>query len=570
MHVIRIARSALNYDPSQLGWWIVRSMQDRLPFRIPAARAATFRDIPQFAALLDELTAVRGAAALERAAHIAAGRFGFLEHEEQLAPPDWNREYVSRLWSYHLHYFDYAVDLAWAARQSPGNGHLRTLSALITSWFAEARPGRSPGWEPYPISVRVLNWMRVLALAGDILPAADRDALVSATVAQLLVLERRLERHRRGNHLQKNLQALAFAGLLFDGPDARRWRETRVAAHWNLVLRHFLPDGTHYERSSMYHSHALRDVLETAALVECAGGAVPSDVGTRITAALRALGALSRPDGSLHAFNDGCAQEGVDRAVFAILRRAAGVRPPAAPARITVLPDAGFHVWQDPDAGDRLAIDCGRPGPPEQPAHVHCDMLSFELDVAGEPVIVDSGTAGYGGHPLREYCRSTRAHNTVQVGSREQSEVWGTFRVARMAEPASASIDEADGRVRFAGACRHAGRRCTHRRTIIGHSREWQVEDSVEGAGGTVLRSFLHFAPSFEHVGNLRFVSARSSVSVEPIGVDDAEVCAGVAVPAQGWYSPRFGVVVAAPVLMLRVDSNRGQMFGYRITVEAR
>src|SRR5690606_2555175 len=87
--------------------------------------------------------------------------------------------------------------------------------------------------------------------------------------------------------------------------------------------------------------------------------------------------------------------------------------------------------------------------------HAHCDLLSFELDLAGLPFAVDAGVSGYADAPLREFVRSTRAHNTVVIGGREQSEIWGVYRVARMAEVmrAGASVGVSIG----AGASAEAG-----------------------------------------------------------------------------------------------------------------
>lgn len=62
--------------------------------------------------------------------------------------------------------------------------------------------------------------------------------------------------------------------------------------------------------------------------------------------------------------------------------------------------------------------------------HAHCDLLSFELSIAGEPTIVNSGTYAYQSE-LRPYFRSTAAHNTATVDGDEQMECWAEHRVAR-------------------------------------------------------------------------------------------------------------------------------------------
>jgi hypothetical protein len=61
-------------------------------------------------------------------------------------------------------------------------------------------------------------------------------------------------------------------------------------------------------------------------------------------------------------------------------------------------------------------------------AHGHADALSFCLSVGGKPVFVDAGTYDYFSCPVwRNYFRSTKAHNTVEIDDRSQSESKGTF-----------------------------------------------------------------------------------------------------------------------------------------------
>jgi hypothetical protein len=53
---------------------------------------------------------------------------------------------------------------------------------------------------------------------------------------------------------------------------------------------------------------------------------------------------------------------------------------------------------------------------------------------------VNSGTYHYQ-DKLRKYFRSTQAHNTVKIGSHEQSECWGEHRVAKRIKGVKASLN---------------------------------------------------------------------------------------------------------------------------------
>jgi uncharacterized heparinase superfamily protein len=51
----------------------------------------------------------------------------------------------------------------------------------------------------------------------------------------------------------------------------------------------------------------------------------------------------------------------------------------------------------------------------------------------GNPIFVDTGISTYEKNAIRQYERATHSHNTVKIGSKEQTQVWGGFRVAKRA-----------------------------------------------------------------------------------------------------------------------------------------
>jgi uncharacterized heparinase superfamily protein len=506
---------------------------------------------------------------LRRAEDVLEGRFTFLNHSEMLPEVDWCTRYVSHLWSYNLQYFDYAIDLAWAFRITGDCRFVRRFEDLADSWIASAAPGRGDAWEPYSTSLRLVNWTYALLLLGDSLQGAFRQRLMSSLYAQSVFLERRLEFHILANHLQKNFKALAISGLLFSGARAERWRQKAGGGIWSELYEQVLPDGGHFEGSPMYHAIALADYLEVIALCSAVGESVPDQARKRVGRMVSALAVLMRPDGSLHLFNDAANGIAPPQSYLKQLTASILAEPIPRPGGTVELPDSGYFGYFDPHAGERFLIDCGLPGPTYQPAHVHCDVLSFELDIGGRPVIVDSGVHGYESDPFREYTRSTRAHNTVVIDGREQSEIWGTFRVARRAEIIAAGCEANVDGFRFAGACRpYHDRDASHHRTVKKEGNCWTITDRVDGAERASLQSYLHFHPAFtlEIVGSA--VAARSSsvsLLVAPFGIDRCDLQVGSCDPVQGWYCPEFGRALPSHVLQMHVERNRGRPFGYRI-----
>lgn len=579
LRLLRVVNTARHLEPAQVAAWVRRRLagpDTRLPEpKASARRSAAWEALAQATRELDEpAVGTRG----DRADALVGRRFEFVGTERHLPDIDWSAEYVSPLWTYHLHYLDDAVVLARAWRRSKEEHYGEALVDLWTSWLDAAEAGAAP-LEPYPASVRCLNALHSLWLVEDLLPRPFADRLLGTTHAQLVWLSDHIERHLRANHLQKNLVALAWGSLAFGDESAQEWGRLR-AELWAELDEQVLPDGGHYERSPMYHAGALDDWLRTLALCRAARERVPGGVPGRLAAMTRALQWLSRPDGTLHLFNDAANGQGPRRGeVLALARRVLGAEFPE-PSGTFALDTTGYFGYAGTGRGPRLVVDAGRLGPDHQPGHAHCDMLSFELDLAGRPIVVDAGVHGYDGDPYREYVRSTRAHNTVSIDGREQHEMWATFRVARRGEIVEAHSDESSGEgiYTFRGACRsYHDRDAVHHRLIELAEDRLVVTDRVARAAGRPVTSWLHLHPDLKLESGAEGASddghsfiavaddSRVRVRIEARGADEVQIRRAECDPVQGWHCPQFGVAIPAPVLELRIRSNDGRAFGWSL-----
>lgn len=564
-----VLRTLRNLPLRQLLYLVARRAQQKLPARPPSRPAvAPSAGKPVLAEAIRRARSREGFRA--RADAILRHELTFVGTTRPVSSLDWEHEHVSPLWTYNLHYFDFAHDLALAYDETSDDRYLTSFQALVVDWIERCAP-RMVGWQPYPTSLRIVNWVYSLLLLGDSLPADVRRRIDHSVARQVAWLDRRLEHHLSANHLQANYKALTVAGLYFEGRSARRWRQRGLAGTWRAVTTQVLSDGVHYERSPMYHAIALADFLEIVSLADAVGEPVPEKVRKRVGRMVHAFGALSRPDGSLHLFNDAANGIAPGRSGLAVAARAVTAVELKTPRSHIALPEGGYWGWVDPEQGMRLVLDCGEPGPQHQPAHAHCDLLSYELDLQGRPVVVDSGTSGYAGDPLREYARSTRAHNTVQIGSREQSEIWGVFRMGRAARVTRSRL-EPTRFFRFVGAYAVYDGVAIHERSFDWDGARLRVEDRVEGAHGKLVRSFIHLHPDLEvrpHNDGLLVTGDGVRVAIRVDGVDRVRIARGSEAGLEGWYCPRFGMAVPAPVVALEASRYDGRVIQYEIAPEA-
>lgn len=445
-----------------------------------------------------------------------------LSVERQIASAaDWNRADWSRLWLYQAHYFD---DLAASDAAVRSVWH----RALIARWIAENPPGRGTGWEPYPTSLRIVNWIK-WALAGHALDDRTQHSLA----VQARWLRRRLEFHLLGNHLWANAKALVFAGACFEGAEADAWREKGLALLRRELAEQILPDGGHFERSPMYHAIVLEDALDLVHLASVYPGLLPEqDIAAWQQAAgrmLRWLRVMTHPDGGIAFFNDAALDIAPDLAELSDYAAGLGISCDTAPlAEIEALPDSGYVRLQSGPAV--LIADVGEIGPDYLPGHAHADTLSFELSLHGRRMLVNSGTSTYEANAERLRQRGTAAHNTVVVDGEDSSEVWAAFRVARRAQPLEVSWGRDGDALRLQAS--HDG----YRRLpgCVRHSRRWrlscsglEVTDCLTGRFRSGEARF-HFAPG-ERLG---WVARSASGTLSPAT----------------WH-PRFGEVLPGKAL---------------------
>lgn len=472
--------------------------------------------------------------AAREASWLSATRRRFLSVERDVTgAADWNTPDSSKLWLYNLHYFD---DLAAEGAASRVTWH----RGEIARWIEENPPGAGNGWEAYPLSLRLVNWIK-WSLAGNPLG----DAAVHSLAVQARFLRASLEHHLLGNHIFANAKALVFAGLFFEGPEADAWLEKGLTLVAREVEEQVLFDGGHFERSPMYHSLFLEDLLDLLNLEASCPGALrgrwsgqPAQWRSTARRMRRWLTLMTHPDGELALFND-CAF-GVAPAPDRLhgYARRLGLGPTPLPrAGVQLLPHSGYVRLENEDA--LALLDVGEIGPSYLPGHAHADSLGFELSLFGERTIVDSGTSDYAASSERLRQRGTAAHNTITVDGQDSSEVWSSFRVARRAEPHELEVDESSSELVV--RCGHDGYLRLPGRVV--HSRRWtlgahtlELDDRLDGAFRSAEAAF-HLHPAVRPLAADRFALPGA----HPLS---ATFVGGTPSAAPSTWHPRFGASI--------------------------
>jgi uncharacterized heparinase superfamily protein len=409
--------------------------------------------------------------------------------------PDWRLGTVTsdRLGAITLHYHAWAYGLAELA--AGGNSEAADrLGRTVRDWIdrcpVEEAGARQLAWNAYAVATRISSWVRTyrrLRSAGPVPPPWD-DAVPRSLWEQAAYLSDNLEWDLRANHLLRDAVGLAFAGRFFAGDRPADWLRSATRLGLDQVREQFLPDGGHFERSPMYHLHAMEDARSLAHLTDDA------DAGREFRAAWQRAAEfaawLRHPDGRIPLLNDAALNGATDPGNVLASAATLGIEIDGSPQRGgRFFPDTGLVVWH----GDPWSafFDVGPVGPDYQPGHGHADTLTVECSYRGRRLVVDPGTLSYDQGPDRHYDRSTAAHNTVCVDGADSSEVWHIFRVGRRASPEAVAVELSPRAVRATAA--HDGYRFLpgrprHTRTLsVRDGGPLEITDRVDGGRSHAL-----------------------------------------------------------------------------------
>lgn len=545
---------------------------------------------------------------VEQARGVFDSHFCFLNQRHNFTRQiDWHLPTQSQLWRYHLHYFGYVDDLLiWSASGNSPDAY-EAFRRLVGSWINENRVLAGDGWHPYTVSLRVVNWVHALLAFQSELSKDEpfRQRFLKSLYGQGRVLANDLELDVRGNHLLKNLKALIWLGIVFKGVEPQKWLQEALERLECELAEQITPDGGHFERAPGYHLNVIKDCIEISIWLQRNQQISPFWLNGALRRMLDYLVTILPPDRKIPLLKDTAwdaspspsdllAAAGLYLDISAYKYNGEfGLYPLLLfglqgwkrfktwpqmdlPRNSVALPAIGHYVMRDDSKGDYLIFDVGKACPDYLPAHAHADTLSYELVVDGQRVVVDSGVYEYAAGPWRDFFRSTRAHNTVEVASENQSEVWNSFRVARRARPRLLIWKAMDSYVMAQG--QHDGYRrlsppVVHRRTIVWQkARFWLIVDELLGKGMTRVASRVHLHPQLTletlNDSTWHVKGCACSLWLSAFGEQNHSVTSGQTKPLRdGWYSERFGQLESNTVLTLHKATNLPFCYGYIISL---
>lgn len=456
----------------------------------------------------------------------------------------WDDAVHGPLFAYHLHQHEF---LRLASFDSGARAR------VLEDWLQSHVKGI--GWDPHPISLRLLCWGRLLLTprALDLEPSR-RAAILRSMGDQAATLVRGIEVRLQANHLLSNLLAVVWSGMLLECHQSEAWRAhaDRLVSELDAQVH---PDGGHEERSPMYHALILESILDLLNVCRAASGRAPDGLVDALeeTASrmLSALEVLTHSDGRIALFADSAFDIAPEPAALLDYAERLAVSLPSRRDRGGALLAQTGYLRLSAGGFDLIASVAG-PSPGHQPGHAHCDALSFELSIDGQRFVTDTGLFEYRPGVRRDIARGTASHATLEMDGREQAELWAAHRIG--GRPV-VELSEWDAGGTAEASCRGWGHHSPiHRRRFRVEGSAVEISDSVSGACREVV-SRLPIDPGWvlESVeGGMTARCTTSDGSERRIRLDLPSEFAWEVESAPSY--PSFGREIERPVLVGRAD----------------
>lgn len=421
-----------------------------------------------------------------------------------------------RLVCFKLNSFRWLINLSDAYKTTGDDKYIKKGTELIKDWYFKCGHSISGDkWNAYVIAERIENW---IAFCSEY-DAENVKQYANWIYPQANELRNSIEFQLGANHILSEAKALVFAGRFLNDDALYRFGKKILV---DEAKTQFLQDGGHYERSVSYHIESLQQYFEAYAVMRIGQDSDAGDIAKLMIEPYRYLNGIIGVNGKIPLFNDSAYDYPFfDAADFLSTAEILyGYYPPNAKKGSyykrwswvgngnyiiewnfkTRYENTGYIHYQFGVGENKYSfyMDTADCGPDENLGHAHADALSILLSSDCEEILVDSGVFTYVPGDERNYCRSTKAHNTVEVDGKNSAEIWSAFRVAKRGHTKVIEFDEADGLWIKAS---HDGYKKILKDSVE-HIREVSIHDGRIEVFDKLLSKDKHIAVSRFHIGS--------------------------------------------------------------------
>ncbi|MFH2067477.1 MAG: alginate lyase family protein [Pseudomonadota bacterium] len=487
--------------------------------------------------------------------------------------------------------------------------------SIIRSWLKDNPYLYGPSYvSSMEVALRWISIYRTICLLPDAIDDSLMKNIKGLAKASGLFIEKHLSTHSSaGNHIIVEAVGLFWiARALQNDPDGERWIQKARGILHEQILRQLNPDGSPKEQSFWYLGFVIDAVFHYFLMED--NQSIPAALWKRVERSLEFIHDLILPDGSYPDFgdrDDGCVgriNDQYEMSPFPGLMNIGSLLFNR-PEWYFDLPEANMYCsfWKKNMPTDsppkkissknyrsssfpkiKHFHDCGLTmirnekgrlifrhsplGLEPTCGHGHADALSVMLYWENIPLLIDLGSGQYNGtKSIRDYFRSTIAHNTIEIERQNQAEIIGPF---LWKESYECTLTHCKSDPWPVIEAEHSGYKdrfgCVHKRRI-----EWPVINRIEItdtiAGGEIggMRGAFHIGScmsALQSKNSVKINFEKLFLQVQFEADMDVQLLNGSSEPFSGWKSAVYGDCI--PIYSILFTSGRKPYNSFKTVLE--
>ena len=374
------------------------------------------------------------------------------------SPIDWDHiPFGDNEWCFALNRHTFLLALAKAYASSHEEKYRQAWIRLFEDFYRNNPPtegNRNLSWRSLECGIRIENYIRSWELMRDSSPLPDyvvSDMTDFFREHIRLLKDTHTAFHRLSNWGVLQDHGLLLASLWCDDEEGQKLALERLDEEMMLQT---LPDGVHWEQSTMYQAEVLHAAMDSILVAGRNGLSIPQRLVDNAHNMALGLARMLRPDGYSHLFGDSDEIDMRDMmaraavifedgelahygkgglvedfyASFPLDQKLPADRHPS--ERSHYFKDSGNAILQLGD-DDEVRFHCGLYGS----GHGHFDQLHFDLWHKGTVILTDCGRYTYTDSGERYKTKGSRGHNTILINGREMATMLDSWGVEDFAEP---------------------------------------------------------------------------------------------------------------------------------------
>ena len=362
--------------------------------------------------------------------YLGNNNFNFLNINKTISSiNDINNLTIEKLWIYNFFYFDFI--------NSYNSQNFFQENKIYVFDGIRLRNKLKYFTDSYVISIQIVNLIKWYSKYHLLLSSKEKEIILDYIFSANSFLKKNIEYNIDANHLFTNLKTLVFVSIFFNEKkyNIRSFNKFKKKFLYELNNQIF-SDGGHYERSPMYHSILLEDIIEVRCFGKIYNYFSASELALLDLIIYKMFSWLNHMSFSneISFFNDSC--HGISSSINDLIKllNENNIKYEInknSNDKLVYLRESGYFVSYMKNS--KLIVDVGNASPSFQPGHYHAQSLSFEFMLDNIKVFTNSGISTYENNQLRFDQRSTKSHNTVIINNENSSEIWSSFRLANRA-----------------------------------------------------------------------------------------------------------------------------------------